>query len=183
MRKMLITAMLVAMLLIGAASATYWVPKGTAKSCADAFAKGTAYVDIDVCKISSAKIDSWAVTNTWQYDNAKLDPVSISFANGAAGSSIDAKINTGFWVPSTAKLDATAASQSTAFNFAQGSELASGSTDTFNIANTNADEHGLSSCSVAGSESHGYATGIVNPFDQTDITGYVIDIPEFKPTS
>ncbi|RQW80513.1 MAG: hypothetical protein EHM14_04605 [Methanothrix sp.] len=180
MRKMLITAMLVGMLLIGAASATnFWIPKGTAKSCSDAFAKGGAYVDIDVCKISAANVDSWAVTNTWQYDNAKLDPVSISYANGAAGSTIDATINTGFWVPSTAKLDATAASQSTAFNFAQGSEIASGSTETFNIANTNANEYGLSSCSVAGSESNGFATGIVDPFDTTSVTPYIIPVPTF----
>lgn len=184
MRKMLITAMLVGMLLIGAASATnFYMLKGTAKSCADAFAKGSAYVDIDVCKISAAKIDSWAMTNTWQYDNAKLDPVSISFANGAAGSTIDAKINTGFWVPSTAKLDATAASQSTAFNFAQGSELASGSANTFNTALTDADENGLCSVSAAGSESHGFATGIVDPFDTTSVTPYIIPVPVFKTTT
>jgi hypothetical protein len=101
MKKLLI-AMLVGLLLIGAASADRHNnqdkdKKGIASSCANALAAGTAYVDKCVVAGSSdaLTIETQSYTGTWQIDDAKVDPISASLSVGFATSAIDGDIKAG----------------------------------------------------------------------------------------
>lgn len=168
MKKMLLVAMLVGMLLIGAASASWsWhkPPVGKAIANADAYAKGKATIDLDPW--TDAKIESmWsnAGSNTWTFANAKLDPVSESVSNGWAVSQITgAKLTENkCWGPEqTIKVDmAQASSTATAFNYAEGSKIADGSTFTANIATTSMSDDKITSLSIADSSSSGFAMGV-----------------------
>jgi hypothetical protein len=169
MKKLLI-AMLVGLLLIGAASAGGpnhhdKDKKGIATSCANALAAGTAYVDKCVVAGSSdaLTIKTQSYTGTWQIDDAKVDPISASLSVGFATSAIDGDIKVGGRHSSDVEADMSATSLATAFNFARGSDIATGTTNTFNIANNCITEDKLTSTSIAGSSSTGFAMGTPDP--------------------
>lgn len=163
MKKMLLVAMLVGMLLIGAASAFVKPTFGTAVANADAYAKGKATVDLNPWTDANIK-EMWTQggSNTWTFANAKLDPVSESVSNGWAVSTIAGKLVESGWcqkqVINVDKMQAY--SQSTAFNYAEGSNLASGATNTVNIADTFMSDDRISSLSIADSSSSGFANGM-----------------------
>jgi len=182
MKKLLI-AMLVGLLLIGAASAGHHGndrdKKSVAFSCANAFAAGTAYVD--KCVIAGStndlNIETQSFTGTWQIDDAKVDPISASLSVGFATSEIGGDIKTGRHC-GTVDAEMSATSLSTAFNFARGSDIASGTTNTFNIANNCITDRALTSTSIAGSSSTGFAMGTPDPECDGDIDGmYLQDKP------
>ena len=177
MKKLLI-AMLVGLLLIGAASADRHNnqdkdKKGIASSCANALAAGTAYVDKCVVAGSSdaLTIETQSYTGTWQIDDAKVDPISASLSVGFATSAIDGDIKAGKYC-GVVEADMSATSLATAYNFARGSDIATGTTNTFNIANNCITENELTSTSIAGSSSTGFAMGIPDP----DCNGEIEDI-------
>ena len=116
MRKIFV-ALLVGLLFIGAASATYkpvppmppvWKPIGCAESCALAF--GDAHASIDKCLVSAANDGSVVGTGadkttktlvvyadvkstTVQIDDAKVDPLSVSISKGSAVAQVSGFIN------------------------------------------------------------------------------------------
>jgi len=165
MKKMILVAMLVGMLLIGAASASWARPSfGKAIANADAYAKGKATIDLDPwtdAKITTIWSDAGA--NTWTFANAKLDPVSESVSNGWAVSQMAGKLTENkCWGPEqTVKVDLLqASSTATAFNYAEGSKIAEGNTFTANIATTSMSDDKISSLSIADSSSSGFAMGV-----------------------
>lgn len=164
MKKMLLVAMLVGMLLIGAASAFMQPSLGTAKANADAYTKAKATIDLDPWTNAEIKtIWTNAGANTWTFANAKLDPVSESVSNGWAVSTIAGKLTENNWCgpKQTIVVDMLqAASTATAFNYAEGSKIADGSTFTANIATTSMSDDKISSLSIADSSSSGFAMGI-----------------------
>jgi hypothetical protein len=187
MKKLLI-AMLVGLLLIGAASAggnnnnnnnnNHKDPViGVAFSNANALAAGIAYVDKDVVAdgADSLTISTASETGTWQINDAKVDPISASYSIGVATSDITGDIKVGH--NDNVYVEASAASLSTAFNAAEGSQIATGSTDTFNIADTSVTEHSLESTSLAGSSSTGFAAGETGQGSITDLTSISPKLP------
>jgi len=192
MKKLLI-AMLVGLLLIGAASATPNVNDynknknhhkdiGIASSCANAFSMGTAYVDKCVVSGSCKDLDiaTQSLASTWQIDDAKVDPISASLSIGFASSTVKGEIDVGSkWHNEEVTADMSAASLSTAFNFARGSDIATGSTNTFNIANNCITDRALTSTSIACSSSTGFAMGEADPHCDGKIDDmYMSEMPE-----
>jgi hypothetical protein len=179
MKKILI-AILAGLLLIGAAAAgSHHHPPapviGEAESCAIALAGAGAIVDYDIVAESTKKVPlkvySGATTDTWQIDDAKVDPVSASFSAGTAFGLIagDIKVDDekrghhGCGDAKVANVEIWADSASTAYNAARGSNVAEGFTATMNLANVWANECSLGSTSVAASISHGEASGVADP--------------------
>lgn len=165
MKKMLIVAMVVGMLLIGAASAVTVVIPGIAKANADAYAKGHAVVDLNPWTDATA-ISQFtdAKGNTYAFVSAKLDPVSWSLSDGQAvsqmtGTLTETNVN-GPKQTIGVTLD-QAVSKAMAFNYAEGSLKAEGATCTENIAKTSVSDDKISSLSIADSASEGFALGFV----------------------
>ena len=202
MRKIFV-ALLVGLLFIGIGAASYggndYHPpappvKGEAKSCAVALAGASAFVD--KCLITSQAdelvVYSNVKSNTFQIDDAKVDPISASLSTGSANAGIwgDIKVaddkqgrdgdkrhggdNGGDDCEDcVAKVAIVAGSESTAFNAAMGSEKATGSTFTLNTADVSAGPWGLSSVSGATSISIGEACGIPTGEDETSLVDWL----------
>jgi hypothetical protein len=208
MRKIFV-ALLVGLLFIGIGAASYggndYHPpappvKGEAKSCAVALAGASAFVD--KCLITSQEdelvVYSNVKSNTFQIDDAKVDPISASLSTGSANAGIwgDIKVadekqghdgkdrghdgghDNDDCEDCVAKVAIVAGSESTAFNAAMGSEKATGSTFTLNTADVCAGPWGLSSVSGATSISVGEACGIPTGEDETSLVDLAEDIQE-----
>ena len=115
-RALLVVVLILGLVLISSASAGSGGnnQKPTAKGTADAFASAKA--------ISNHGYDPFSVawTSTWTWDNAKIDPVSISGSTGQAFATIDSF--------------ALADGYSNAFAVAQGANLAETHTFTSDFA-------------------------------------------------
>jgi hypothetical protein len=177
------------------------VKPSEAKSCAVALAGASAFVD--KCLITSQEdelvVYSNVKSNTFQIDDAKVDPISASLSTGSANAGIwgDIKVADDKQGPNgngrghndgghdnddcedcVAKVAIVAGSESTAFNAAMGSEKATGSTFTLNTADVCAGPWGLSSVSGATSISVGEACGIPTGEDETSLVDLAEDIQE-----
>jgi hypothetical protein len=175
--------------------------KGEAKSCAMALAGASAFVDkcLITTQTDELVVYSNVKSNTFQIDDAKVDPISASLSTGSANAGIwgDIKVADDKQGPNgngrghndgghdnddcedcVAKVAIVAGSESTAFNAAMGSEKATGSTFTLNTADVCAGPWGLSSVSGATSISVGEACGIPTGEDETSLVDLAEDIQE-----
>jgi hypothetical protein len=206
MRKIFVALML-GLLLIGIGAASHHgdhpappVKPSEAKSCAMALAGASAFVDkcLITTQTDELVVYSNVKSNTFQIDDAKVDPVSASLSTGSANAGIwgDIKVadekqghdgkdrghdgghDNDDCEDCVAKVAIVAGSESTAFNAAMGSEKATGSTFTLNTADVCAGPWGLSSVSGATSISVGEACGIPTGEDETSLVDLAEDIQE-----
>jgi hypothetical protein len=206
MRKIFV-ALLVGLLFIGIGAAgghggnnkpPVW--PGEAKSCAVALAGASAFVDkcLITTQADELVVYSNVKSNTFQIDDAKVDPVTASLSTGSANAGIwgDIKVaddkqgrdgkdkghNGGHdnddCEDCVATVAIVAGSESTAFNAAMGSIKATGNTFTLNTADVSAGPWGLSSHSGATSISNGEAFGFPNGEDETTLVDLAEDIQE-----